>query len=216
MDGVITDTAKFHYEAWGRLAREKIGFTLTPAQNEQLKGVSRKGSLNILLELGNRRISEEDFEAWCELKNGWYLDLIKTMSPADILPGVMEFLAKLKAKGIKLAVGSASKNCIAVINSLKIADEFDAIVDGNDVTKTKPDPEVFLLSAKRLGVPPQNSIVFEDAVSGIDAALAGDFWSVGVGKESELSHAHKVIPGFDNINPEEILNIPLKHKAKKI
>lgn len=157
LDGVIVDTAKYHYLAWKRLARE-LGFEFSEVHNERLKGVSRIRSLEILLEVGNLQFSEEEKTALAERKNQWYLEYITQMDESEILPGAKEYLTKLKQNGIKIALGSASKNAVLIIKNLNIIELFDVIVDGNRVAKAKPDPEVFLLGAKDLNIPPEDCI----------------------------------------------------------
>ncbi len=169
LDGVIVDTAKYHYLAWKRLANE-LGFDFTEKDNEKLKGVSRMESLEILLNLGNIKVDEETKLKLAEKKNNWYRELISKMDESEILPRVKEFINELKNSNIKVAIGSSSKNTMTILNSIKMTDFFDAIIDGNKITKAKPDPEVFLLGAEALGVNPNECVVFEDAESGIKAA----------------------------------------------
>ncbi len=151
LDGVIVDTAKYHYLAWKRLANE-LGFDFTEKDNEKLKGVSRMESLEILLNLGNIKVDEETKLKLAEKKNNWYRELISKMDESEILPRVKEFINELKNSNIKVAIGSSSKNTMTILNSIKMTDFFDAIIDGNKITKAKPDPEVFLLGAEALGV----------------------------------------------------------------
>lgn len=198
LDGVIVDTAKYHYRAWKRLADE-LGFVFTEKDNERLKGVSRMRSLEILLEVGHRSFTEEQKRILAEKKNGWYVEYIQTIDESEILPGAKEYLLHLKRKGIKIALGSASKNASMILDNLKITDLFDAIVDGNSVTKAKPDPEVFLLAASLIGMAPENCVVFEDAAAGIEAASRACMASIGIGDKSALSKADRVISGFDEL-----------------
>ena len=164
LDGVIVDTAKYHYLAWKRLANE-LGFDFTLEQNERLKGVSRMDSLDILLEIGNKKLDEKTKYELAEKKNTWYVEYIGKMDDSEILSGVKEFLTSLKDNNIKIALGSASKNAVAILRQIKMIDYFDAIVDGTKVSKAKPDPEVFLLGARELDVDSRDCIVFEDAVA---------------------------------------------------
>lgn len=205
LDGVIVDTAKYHFQAWRRLANE-LGFDFSEADNEQLKGVSRMESLDIILGWGGITPSKEQKLELADRKNEWYKDLISHMQPGEILPGVPEFLDDLQRHGIRIALGSASKNAGAVIQSIGLEDCFEVIVDGRQTTRSKPDPQVFLLAAAELGLQPAACIVFEDADSGIEAALAGGFYAVGVGSPEVLGKAHMVIPGFAGLAWSDVLN----------
>ena len=199
LDGVIVDTAKYHFLAWKRLA-EDLGFEFKPEHNERLKGVSRMRSLEILLEVGGLSFPKEEMERMATLKNEWYLRFIHNMSPDEILPGVLPFLSELRRAGVRIALGSASKNAPLILQQVKVAQYFDAIIDGNKVSKAKPDPEVFLKAAEALGVDPGNCVVFEDAEAGVEAALGGNMCCVGVGSPDVLNKATVVIPGFENFN----------------
>ncbi len=206
LDGVICDTAKYHFKAWRRLANE-LGFDFTEEDNEKLKGVSRVESLNLILKWGN--IVENDDEvkaAYAEKKNDWYLEFILRMTPDEILPGIKPFLNELKSKNIKIVLGSASKNSTIILDKIGLTHYFDAIIDGNSTTKSKPDPEVFLLGAAAVGSKPKNCVVFEDAEKGVEAALEGGFYTVGVGHPDVLDEAHIVIPSFEYIDFSEILD----------
>lgn len=195
LDGVIVDTAKYHFLAWKRLAQE-LGSDLSEAQNEKLKGVSRMGSLELILEWGNIQLDEAKKKEWATIKNGWYREYILKMEPDEILEGVMPFLEELKSKGIKIALGSASKNAATVIEQVGLEKDFQIIIDGTKTTRSKPDPQVFELAAEQMGLPPSECIVFEDAPKGIDAALNGGFYAIGIGSPENLGHAHLVIPNF--------------------
>ncbi len=196
LDGVIVDTAKYHYLAWKRLAAE-LGFTFTEARNERLKGVSRMDSLNILLEeVHNSSFSDREKLALAEKKNAWYVEYISQLTPAAILPGVTDFLQELKHYPLKTALGSASKNARIIIERLQLQRFFDVVIDGTMTTKTKPDPEVFLLAAGALHVIPRDCVVFEDAEAGIEAAIRAGMCAVGVGSAELLNNAAFVIPGF--------------------
>ena len=199
LDGVIVDTAKYHYQAWRRLANT-LGFDFSEEQNEQLKGVSRIRSLEIILEIGGLILSPEEVSSLAEKKNAWYLEFIDEMTPAEILPGVTEFLDDLRTYGIAIGLGSASKNARRILDHIGLADYFSVIIDGNSTMRGKPDPEVFLLGAKALGVSPDRCVVFEDAPKGIDAALAGGFFAIGVGSPETLSLAHAVIQNFEGLD----------------
>lgn len=206
LDGVICDTVKYHYLAWKRLAQE-LGFDFTEKDNERLKGVSRMRSLEILLEVGGLEKTEEEKAKLAEKKNTWYVEYILQMDSSELLPGVLDFLEELKENEVKLALGSASKNARTILQRLGITPLFDAIVDGNLVTKAKPDPEVFTLGAELLGIPPENAVVFEDAQAGIEAALAAGMKVIGVGDPKVLKHAQHVITGFASFRFADLLEI---------
>lgn len=197
LDGVIVDTAKFHYLAWKRIA-SSLGFDFSEKDNEALKGVSRDKSLEILLSIGNIQLDCETKKELSEKKNIWYKEYIKTLNEKDIIGGAKEFIKNAKNSGYKLSVGSASKNCRTILNYINIENYFDAIVDGNMVTKAKPDPEIFLLCAKKLEIEPLQCIVFEDAISGVKAAKNAGMYAVGIGKKEVLKDADEVIPDFYN------------------
>ena len=192
LDGVIVDTAHYHYLAWKRLAVE-LGFDLTLDQNELLKGVSRMRSLEIILDLGGIKLSAVEMERVANKKNGWFVEYVHTMKPEEIFPGVKELLKSMRSKGLKVALASSSKNAPAVIRLLNIENEFDAVVDGNMIVHSKPDPEIFLLAAKKLGINPASCVVFEDAEAGVEAALAAGMKCVGVGSAEQLGKANLVI-----------------------
>jgi len=199
LDGVIVDTAKYHYLAWKRLAME-MGFHFSIEQNEKLKGVSRLESLEILLKVGGIKLNQAEKKKAAQRKNAWYVDYISSMNPGEILPGVTSFLDDLRKNKIKIALGSASKNAGFILQRLKLNDCFDAVVDGNKISKAKPDPEIFLISAKELKTDPRECIVFEDARAGIEAANKAGMISVGVGDPEILEQADLVISGFSNLN----------------
>jgi beta-phosphoglucomutase len=194
LDGVIVDTAKYHYLAWKNLADE-LEIDFTEEDNEKFKGVSRKRCLELLLEMGGISVSGEQFETWLQEKNEDYLKYISNMDQSEILPDVTKVLEYLREKEIPMALGSASKNAISILEKVELMHYFDAIVDGNQVTKAKPDPEVFLIAAKKLGVKPVNCVVFEDALAGIEAANIAGMVSVGIGDVNILSEADH---GFNN------------------
>lgn len=188
LDGVIVDTAKYHYLAWRDLANE-LGFEFTEEQNELLKGVSRIRSLEILLNIGKVELSEKKKQELLIAKNEEYLEYVSKMTSDEILPGIQEVLLFLKNKKIPFALGSASKNAPLILKKVGLFDKFDAIVDGNDVTKAKPDPEVFLIGAKKLNAKPENCIVIEDALAGIQAANNAGMISVAIGDKELLNEA---------------------------
>lgn len=196
LDGVIVDTAIYHYKAWKRLANE-LGFDFTEHDNEQLKGVSRMRSLEIVLQCGGVIKTEAEKEQLAAQKNTWYTEMINQMTPDEILPGAQEFVESCRDAGIKTALGSASKNSMTILNKLNIAHLFDVIIDGNKVSKAKPDPEVFLKGAQELGVEPKYCVVFEDAIAGVEAAKAGGMKAVGIGNPDILHEADMVVSGLD-------------------
>lgn len=195
LDGVIVDTAKYHYLAWKEIARE-LGFDFTEKDNERLKGVSRMASLDILLGIGGVQASEEEKEKLADRKNKIYLEYILRMTPEEVLPGVVEFLTALHREGIRVSLGSASKNAKTILRQVGIESLFDAVADGTNVTKAKPDPEVFLKGAELLGLPAGECMVFEDAVAGIEAAHRAGMKCVGVGDPEILAAADYHIAGF--------------------
>lgn len=209
LDGVIVDTAKFHYLAWRRMAND-LGFDITLDQNEKLKGVSRVNSLQQILGWGNKTVTEAEFEQLMKSKNEDYLARIAHMNEDDLLPGVKKILDYLTENKIPFALGSASKNARPILEGLKIEKRFKAIVDGNDVTKAKPDPEVFLIAAEKLGMPPQDCIVFEDSVAGIEAANAAGMLSIGIGDKEILKEADYNFADFTEIHNEFIEQIVRK------
>ncbi len=192
LDGVIVDTANYHYLAWKRLALE-LGFDLTLDQNELLKGVSRMRSLDIILDLGGIKLSASEKERFANKKNGWFVEFVNEMKPEEIFPGVKDLLRSIRAQGLKVALASSSKNAPSVIRLLNIQNEFDAVVDGTMIFHSKPDPEIFLLAAKKLGIEPSSCVVFEDAEAGVEAALAAGMKCVGIGSALQLGKANFVI-----------------------
>lgn len=205
LDGVIVDTAKYHYLAWRRLAGE-LGFEFDEVHNERLKGVSRMRSLEILLEVGGLmgRFTAEQMTAMADRKNGWYLEYVAAMTPAEILPGVLEFLDSVRAAGVRVALGSASRSAKMVLELVGIADRFDAVIDGTLVSRAKPDPEVFVLGADTLGVQYADCMVFEDAAAGVEAAHRAGMRCVGVGSAEVLSAADMVISTFVGLTLDQI------------
>ncbi len=206
LDGVIVDTARYHYKAWQKIATD-LGFDFTEEMNETLKGISRYDSLTQLLKFGQIQKSHEEKLELCKVKNDIYLDSLSEMDESAILPGVTKFLTELDNANIKIALGSASKNAIKVLDLIGIKDSFGVIIDGNGVTKSKPDPEVFLIGAERLKVSPQKTIVFEDSDKGLDAAIAGGFITVGIGNDENLGKADYVMPGFENVSFDHLLSV---------
>lgn len=192
LDGVIVDTAHYHYLAWKKLANE-LGIELSVQDNEQLKGISRMKSLEIILQLGGVSLSPHEMEKLANKKNTWFVDFIERMSPEEIFPGVKSLIEKMRAKGLKIGLASSSKNAKMVLDLLRISALFDVMVDGNMVTHSKPDPEIFLLAATRLGVSPSECLVFEDAEAGVDAALKAGMKCVGIGSAEQLGKADQII-----------------------
>ena len=201
LDGVITDTAEYHYRAWKRLADE-LGIPFTREENEALRGIPRRESL--LLMLKGRSYPEDVLTELMERKNGYYLEFIREISPRDLLPGARELLHEIRAAGLKVALGSASKNAREVIERLGITDLFDAIADGYSVTRQKPAPDLFLHAARLLDLPPTACVVVEDAAAGVEAALAGGFYVVGIGPQERVGRAHLVIPSLSGIRLQDI------------
>lgn len=201
LDGVIVDTAKYHYLAWRNLANS-LGFEFTEEQNELFKGVSRVRSLDILLELGNYTATQEQKEGWLIKKNEEYLAYIEKMDAREILPEVPRVLNFLLEKDQGVALGSASKNARPILKRVHLLSKFHEIVDGNDVTTAKPDPEVFLTGAKKLKIRPQHCIVFEDSIAGVQAANAGGMTSIGIGSSKTLREAQFVFNDFTEISNE--------------
>ncbi|EAR00466.1 beta-phosphoglucomutase [Maribacter sp. HTCC2170] len=198
LDGVIVDTAKYHYLAWKKLASD-LGFEFTHEQNELFKGVSRKRCLEILLDIGKIKATKEQFDKWMVDKNKDYLEYIDRMDDSEVLPDVQRILDFLKERGIPIALGSASKNARPILEKVNLLPYFDSIVDGNNVTKAKPDPEVFLIAAKNLNVEPNNCVVFEDALAGIEAANNAGMTSIGIGDANVLTHADFNFKDFTEI-----------------
>lgn len=206
LDGVIVDTAKYHYLAWKRLANE-LATPFTEIDNERLKGVSRMRSLDIILELGNLDLSEKVKEELAAKKNAWYVEFITQMTPDEILPGALKFMKEAKEKNIKIALGSASKNAMTILQRLNITHYFDAIISGNEVTTAKPDPEVFLKGAEALKLKPEECVVFEDAEAGVEAAINGNMKCIGIGTSDVLGLANIVVGGLNAISINDALNV---------
>jgi kojibiose phosphorylase len=199
LDGVLTDTAEFHYRAWQRLADEE-GLPFSREANEELRGVSRRASLMKII--GDRTFSESQIEDMMERKNRYYVDSIDAIAPSDLLPGALALLEELRAAGIKTALGSASKNARPVIEKLGLADKIDAIADGFSVENPKPAPDLFLFAANLVGVEPSHCLVVEDAGAGVEAALAAGMWAVGLGPSERVGEAHVVLPSLENVHWE--------------
>ncbi len=206
LDGVIVDTAKYHFLAWRNLANT-LGFEFTEEQNELLKGVSRIKSLEILLSIGKVNLSEEKKQVLLLQKNKEYLEYVNKMTSEEILPGVNDLLNFLELNDLKYALGSASKNAPLILEKVGLLNRFTAIVDGNDVSKAKPDPEVFLIGAKKLNMKPENCVVVEDAIAGIQAANAAKMISIGIGDENVLNEADYVFKDLTAMTPDFLKNL---------
>jgi beta-phosphoglucomutase len=209
LDGVLVDTAIYHFKAWRQLA-QTLGIEFTEHDNERLKGVSRVRSLEIILEIGGQTMEEEKMLALCEQKNTEYLLDVAKMTPEEILPGVVDFLNALKAEGIKIALGSASKNAQLILERTELLPYFDAIIDGRHVVNGKPNPEVFLKGAEALGVQPEECVVFEDAVAGVEAAKNGNMLCVGVGQPEVLTQADVVVKDLTEMTVERLHSLEQK------
>ena len=198
LDGVLVDTAVYHFKAWRKLANH-LGFDFTEAQNEQLKGISRVESLNKILAWGNVEKTEDEKQQLATEKNEWYVAMISKMTPAEVLPGTVDFLTAIKKAGYKIALGSASKNSALILERTQIAHFFEEIVDGNLVSKSKPDPEVFLKGATLLEVQPSECVVFEDAVAGVEAAKRAGMKAIGIGSAEVLTRADLVVQNLGQL-----------------
>ncbi|TYP97823.1 beta-phosphoglucomutase [Sphingobacterium allocomposti] len=200
LDGVLVDTAVFHYQAWRHMAKE-FNFDFTEAENEQLKGVSRVESLELILKWAEKVVPAEEKERLARMKNTWYLELIDGMKNGDVLPGTIALLTYLRGEGKKIALGSASKNAVRILEKTGILDYFDAIIDGNAVTRSKPDPEVFLKAAEAIGILPADCVVFEDAQAGIAAARSAGMAVIAVDKAHALTQYDARVNGLSDLSP---------------
>lgn len=206
LDGVLTDTAIYHFYAWKALADE-LGIHFTEQDNEQLKGVDRLGSLRWILQQGGLTLSGAEEARLMQQKNAHYLKLIDHITPDNLYPGVAALFADLKQRAIKIGLASASKNAAFVVERLGIAAQFDYIADANQVVNSKPDPEVFLLAAKGLGVPPEHCIGVEDALAGIEAINRAGMKAIGIGDARVLTGAVKVYPALAQLTLADIQNL---------
>jgi beta-phosphoglucomutase len=202
LDGVITDTAEYHYRGWKRLADEE-GLPFTREDNEHLRGISRRESLMLILK--DRVYPEAKIREMMERKNNYYLEFIREITPRDLLPGAKELLEEIRAVGLKNGLGSASKNAPDVLHRLGIRALFDAVADGYSVERQKPAPDLFLHAAETLGFPPAECVVVEDAAAGIEAALAGGFRSVGLGPRERVGQAEAIFPNLDGVHLADLL-----------
>ncbi len=210
LDGVIVDTARYHFLTWKRLA-DQLHIPFTEKDNERLKGVSRYESLDIILELGDMKLTQKQKDEYASLKNKWYIDYISRMTPAEILPGSLQFIDELKKAGIKVAIGSASKNTPLILKRIGMEKFFDAVADGNSVSKAKPDPEVFITASKMLKIEPKYCVVFEDAIAGVRAAINAGMMCVGIGSVKILTEAHLVVSGLDKMNLKKLMKLEKIH-----
>lgn len=211
LDGVLTDTAEYHYQAWKRLADEE-GLPFSREVNEALRGVSRRRSLEIIL--GGRQVPEERMQEMMARKNRYYREALTRLQPRDLLPGAVEIVQELRAAGIKVAIGSASKNARTVIERLGLADQVDLVADGYSASRTKPAPDLFLYAAIRLGLPPEHCVVVEDAAAGIDAALNAGMWAVGLGPEERVGHAHVYFPSLEGVTLDTLRQAIARARAE--
>jgi beta-phosphoglucomutase len=203
LDGVLTDTAEYHYRGWKRLAEEE-GIAFTREDNELLRGIPRRESLMLILK--ERMVPEEKILQMMERKNNYYLEYIREISPKDLLPGARELLEEIHKAGIKSALGSASKNAPDVVRRLGIANLLDAISDGNSVERQKPAPDLFLHAARQLNLPPEKCVVVEDAAAGIQAARAGAFHTVGLGPRERVGEAEVIFPSLEGVHLDTLLS----------
>jgi beta-phosphoglucomutase len=203
MDGVIVDTAKYHFKAWARLA-DSLGIPFTEEQNEQLKGVSRVDSLEKILAWGPLELNSAKKVELMDLKNKWYLDFVEEVNPSEMLPGAHDFLKLLQANNVRIGLGSSSKNAKMILERLGIYDMFDTIIDGSKIHMSKPHPEVFLKGARDLGFDPEDVVVFEDAISGVEAAKAGGFFCYGIGQAAVLTSADVIIGGLHEMTLDRL------------
>ncbi len=206
LDGVLVSTDEFHYQGWDRLAQEEA-IPFTREDNHRQRGVSRMESLDILLEKSQKSYSEQEKVGMATRKNSYYVEFLQDLTPDDALPGARAMLEGLRKRGIKLAVGSSSRNTPLIMEKVELNRYFDAVADGNDITNSKPDPEVFLIAAERLGLKPAECLVVEDAEAGVQAALAAGIAVLGIGDPARLPRALCVVEGLDAIDADNLLAI---------
>jgi beta-phosphoglucomutase len=206
LDGVLTDTSEYHFRAWKRLADEE-GITLTREENDaHLRGVARRESLMYILSLGNRKYSEDQIQEMMDRKNRYYTEMIKAMTPSELVPGGKQLLQSIRDAGIKCAVASASKNCRTVLERLDLLNAFDGIADGYSVTNTKPAPDLFVYAAGLTNTPTSACLGVEDADAGIEAIKNAGMQALGIGPQERFHRADKVLPTLANVSLEDILN----------
>lgn len=201
LDGVLTDTSELHYLAWKKTADEEK-FDFSREDNEALRGIPRRKSLLMILK--NKKVNESQIQEMMERKNNYYVESISSLTTENLLPGSRDFLISLRANGIKTAIGSASKNARTVIEKLGITDLIDAIADGSSVINQKPAPDLFLYAAKLIETPPSQCVVFEDAAAGVESALAGGMWAIGIGPKSRLERAHVVFQNLAELSVKKM------------
>lgn len=206
LDGVIVSTDNYHYLGWKAMADE-AGIYFDRAINERLRGVSRMESLAIILEKATRDYSDEEKQAMAARKNDIYRQSLQDLSPEEILPGAMDILQECKTRGIEVAVGSSSKNTPLILDRIGLGDFFDAVADGNQISKSKPDPEVFLLAARKIGMDPAVCLVVEDALAGVEAALAGGMKALAVGYASRDDRAHLQAESLAAVTLDQLLEL---------
>lgn len=206
LDGVLVDTAKYHYQAWKSIAN-KWNFKLTPTHNENLKGVSRVDSLKKIFKWAGVTLKVKEMEPHLEEKNKMYLEHIAKLSQKDLLPGVLQWLQYLKQNQINIGLGSASKNARLILEKLEIHSYFQTLVDGNHVKKSKPDPEVFIIGSHNLGVPPEKCLVIEDSLAGVEAAQRAQMKTLAIGDEQQFQRADFCFPSLDEIEPAQFFTL---------
>ncbi len=206
MDGVLVSTEVYHFKAWQRLA-QTVGIEIDEVFNENLKGVSRAVCIDLILEHGGIHKSQAEKDELATQKNVWFLEYIQHISPRDVFPGVLSFIQNLRAQGYSLAIGSASKNAPLLLQKMEIAHYFDAVIDGNKITEAKPNPEVFLRAAQELHVESKACVVFEDALSGVQAAKSAGMYCIGVGSPLHLTLADECITSFTEMSVDRIRSI---------
>ena len=206
LDGVITETSEYHFMAWKTVCK-KIGYDLTRKKNEELKGVNRKKCLDMIMEWGNIRLSEKEIESLLEAKNNIYKDYIKDLNENDVCEGVLNFINDAIKNNIKIALYSASRNAKRILCQLKIIDLFTVIIDGNNVSNAKPDPEGFKIAADLTKTNTKDCVVFEDSISGIEGANKLNMYTVGIGSRDVLKNADVVYKGFKNLKIKDIVNV---------
>jgi beta-phosphoglucomutase len=213
LDGVIVSTDEHHFQAWKKLA-DSEGIPFGREANDRIRGVSRMKSLEIVLEKSSKRYSLEQKREMAERKNTYYRESLAGLSPSEILPGAVATIRALKERGVKIAIGSSSKNARTILRAVGLEDEFDVIADGNHVTRSKPDPEVFAIAATRLGVSPDECLVVEDAEAGVDAGLAAGMRVLAVGAAASHPRATLKAENLSHITPEEMLQTELVASGK--
>ncbi len=213
LDGVIVDTARYHYLAWKKLSDE-LNLSFNIRDNELLKGVSRRRSFEIILDLNGIKMDEDKIEEYCAKKNAYYLSYINELKEEEILPGVKDFLLEAKSLGYNVVLGSASKNSRFILEKLRIEECFDSVIDGTKVKNAKPDPEIFLKGCEEVNAIPEQCVVFEDSLSGIYAAHNGGMKAVGVANSEVKQYCDYYIDGFANADVRVLMDI-IEDKQKR-